>query len=160
MYLKQIINYKQIIMLRIIITLLISILSFLVKAQETNQELTNQKKGVDIVVSISKIRNNNGKVYFALFNSKENFYERISFQKQEGTIKENQTQITFKDVPEGEYAITCYHDANDNHKLDFEGYMPTEDYGSSNNPQSFGPPQFEVSKFKVDSENLKFEIKF
>ena len=99
-------------------------------------------------------------MYFALFNSEEGFNQKVSFQTAEAEIKDYKTEALFTNIPEGEYAITCYHDANDNKKMDFDGFMPVEDYGSSNNPQSFGPPQFQASKFEVVKTNLTFEIKF
>ncbi|MEN8123166.1 MAG: DUF2141 domain-containing protein, partial [Bacteroidota bacterium] len=138
-------------MTRIIITLLISILSLLSNAQETKTELPTIKEGVTINVTVPKITSSKGKVYFALYNSEENFEEKIKFQEATGVIIDNKTEITFKNVPEGVYAITCYHDSNDNKKMDFYGFIPAEDYGVSNNPQSFGPPRFKTSKFEVEN---------
>lgn len=147
-------------MTRIIITILVSILSFLANAQETKTNLSTSKEGITISVTVPKTVTNNGKVYFALFNSEEGFNQKVSFQTAEAEIKDYKTEALFTNIPEGEYAITCYHDANDNKKMDFDGFMPVEDYGSSNNPQSFGPPQFQASKFEVVKTNLTFEIKF
>jgi hypothetical protein len=49
---------------------------------------------------------------------------------------------------------------DDNGKLDFSlNGMPLEDYGSSNNVMTFGPPNFEDSKFEVMDKDLTFEIK-
>ncbi|HIP47431.1 MAG TPA: DUF2141 domain-containing protein [Lutibacter sp.] len=147
-------------MTRIIITLLASILSLLVNAQESQQVLSNLEKGIDIAVSVNNITSNKGKVYFTLYSSKDNFYQRVAFSKETGEIKENSTRIIFSNVPKGTYAIICFHDANDNNQMDFDGYMPVEDYGTSNNSRSMGPPQFEPAKFEVVDVDLKFEIIF
>ena len=147
-------------MTRIIITLLVSILSLLVNAQESQEQLLDIKKGIDISVSVDNITSNKGKVYFTLYNSKDNFYQRMAFSKETGEIKENSSAVVFTNVPKGIYAIICFHDANDNKQIDFDGYMPIEDYGASNNSRSMGPPQFEAAKFEVENENLKFEIVF
>lgn len=147
-------------MTRIIITLLISILSFLLNAQESKTNRVTSEDGITIEVTIPNTSSNKGKVYFALYNSKDSFMQRIPFQKAEAELKDNKAEVLFTKIPKGEYAITCYHDANDNKKMDFDGIMPIEDYGSSNNPESFGPPQFDASKFEVVETNLTFEIKF
>lgn len=147
-------------MTRIIITLLGIIISFLSHAQETNLESDTREKGITINVGIPNISGENGKIYFALYNSKEGFNQREPFQIAQGDVVDGKTTVHFTYVPKGVYAITCYHDANDNKQLDFDGYMPIEDYGSSNNPQSFGPPQFEASQFEVNDADLNMEIKF
>jgi len=147
-------------MTRIIITLLVSILSLLVNAQEPQEQLSDLEKGIDISVSVNNITSNKGKVYFTLYNSKDNFYQRVAFSKETGEIKENSTAIVFTNVPKGTYAIICYHDANDNNQMDFDGYMPVEDYGISNNSRSMGAPQFEPAKFDVEDANLEFEVIF
>lgn len=144
-------------MTRIIITLFLSILSLLANAQD---KIATPEEGITINVTIDNISRDKGIIYFALFDSKENFIQRETFQSVEGEIKDKQTNVHFNNVPKGVYAITCYHDANGNQKMDFDGYMPVEDYGSSNNPTLFGPPQFEVSKFEVNEEDISIEIRF
>lgn len=147
-------------MTRIIITALSIIISLISNAQEGNKEVTPEENGITIKVSIPKITNEKGTVYFALYNSEENFNKREAFQAAQGKVELSTTEVFFKNVPEGAYAISCYHDSNDNQKMDFDGYMPIEDYGSSNNPTLFGPPQFEISKFEVKNVDLEMEIRF
>ncbi len=147
-------------LVRISITVLISLLSFITRAQETIAKDSLQKKGVTILVKIPKISSNNGKVYFSLYDTEEHFKLRTPFQSAIGTIQANTTQVSFTNVPEGTYAIICYHDENDNKQLDFNGFMPTEDYGASNNPVVYGPPQFGLSSFTVDKEDVSLIITF
>lgn len=147
-------------MTRIIITMLSIIMSLLTNAQETTGALEKTEKGISINVTVPKVSSNNGLVYFALFNSKESFTQRDAYQLAQGEILDGKTEIQFSNIPKGLYAITCYHDVNSNQSLDFDGYMPIEDYGSSNNPQAFGPPQFEASKFEVLEDDLTLTINF
>lgn len=107
-------------MTRIIITLLVSVLSLLVNAQVSQKQQTGLEKGIDISVSVDNNTSNKGKVYFSLFNSKENFYQRVSFNSVTGKIKENKAAITFFNNPKGTCAIICFHDTNDNIYIDFE----------------------------------------
>ena len=77
------------------------------------------------------------------------------------TIENGKSVVTFKEVPAGEYAIICYHDKNNNDQMDFTPQgMPLEDYGTSGNVVSFGPPTFENAKFTVSDKNVSLEIKF
>ena len=69
--------------------------------------------------------------------------------------------MVFEGVEPGEYAIICFHDKNDNDKMDFqENGMPMEDYGASNNVMSFGPPKYDDAKFTVSDKEVTLEIKF
>ena len=145
---------------KIALTILMSLLSFLLKAQEIEKDTSTSKEGITISVTIPKTATNKGKVYFALFNSEEGFNQQVAYQKAIGELRDNKTEVQFINVPKGKYVITCYHDANENKKMDFDGMMPIEDYGSSNNPSVFGPPQFEVSKFEVAEIDLQVEIRF
>ena len=145
-------------MFKLLLTAVVSFLQFILLAQST--DLGTLKKGIDITVKIPTCSSNKGKVYYGLYNSEENFRNKVPFQRIQSDIVDLKTEAVFKDVPAGTYAITCYHDANGNNQLDFESFMPLEDYGTSNNPLRFGPPQFKTSKFEVIDTNLTFEILF
>ena len=112
-----------------------------------------------ITVTVLNVTSDEGKVGFALYN-KDNFM-RVPIAGKEGLIKEGKTTVTFSNVPSGEYAVTCYHDKNNNGKMDFApNRMPLENYGASNNVMAFAPPTFEGAKFKVVDKDVSLEIKF
>ncbi|MCL7753388.1 DUF2141 domain-containing protein [Polaribacter sp. Z022] len=112
-----------------------------------------------ITATVVNVSSDSGKVGFALYN-KDNFMMK-PIQGKEGKIKDGKTTVVFENVPQGVYAITCYHDKNNNGKMDFSSNrMPLEDYGASNNNMSFGPPQFEDAKFTVLDKNVSLEIRF
>jgi uncharacterized protein (DUF2141 family) len=60
------------------------------------------------------------------------------------------TSAIFENVVAGTYAVSMFHDANGNGKLDtnFLG-IPRESVGLSNNPRIMGPPRFKPSLFEV-----------
>ena len=123
---------------------------------------TGEKKylnGETVKVSVINAFSDDGTVAFAFYN-KENFMKAPLFTKS-SSINKGISTVVFENVPEGSYAIICFHDANNNGKMDFqENGMPIENYGTSNNALSFGPPQFDNSKFEVKNEDLELEIKF
>mgnify|MGYP000011724866 CR=1 FL=1 len=122
-----------------------------------SNQITAQNK--TITATVVNVTSDSGKVGFALYN-KDNFMMK-PIQGKEGKIKDEKTTVVFENVPQGVYAITCYHDKNNNGKMDFSSNrMPLEDYGASNNNMSFGPPQFEDAKFTVLDKNVSLEIRF
>jgi uncharacterized protein (DUF2141 family) len=53
------------------------------------------------------------------------------------------------------------HDENENNAMDFDpSGMPIESYGMSNNPLSYGPPNFTEAKFELKEEDLELAIRF
>lgn len=112
-----------------------------------------------ITATVVNVSSDNGKVSFALYD-KETFMQK-PLQSKNGKIVEGKATVTFDAVEPGEYAVICFHDKNDNDKMDFsESGMPQEDYGTSNNVMTFGPPEYSNSKFIVKDKNVALEIKF
>lgn len=127
---------------------------------------TTEKKNVGkalekrtITVVVTNATSDSGKVSFALYNQ-ETFMKK-PMQDKEASIESGKSTVIFENIEPGEYAVVCYHDKNSNNTMDFESNgMPLEDYGASNNVMTFGPPQYENSKFEVADKNVTLEIKF
>lgn len=112
-----------------------------------------------ITATVVNVTSNSGKVSFALYN-KETFMQK-PLQSKNAKIVDGKSTVTFENVEPGEYAVICFHDKNDNDKMDFQpSGMPMEDYGMSNNVMSFGPPTYTDAKFEVSTEDVSLEIKF
>ncbi|SDR86620.1 Uncharacterized conserved protein, DUF2141 family [Polaribacter sp. KT25b] len=117
------------------------------------------QENVSITATVVNVTSDEGKVSFALFD-KENFRIK-SLQSVLSEIKEGKSMVSFTDIPSGEYAIICFHDKNENNKMDFAtNGMPLENYGASNNVMNFGPPKYEDAKFVVADKNVSLEIRF
>lgn len=120
----------------------------------------SQDSGATITVTIDNVKNDNGKVSFAL-HTKDTFMKSDAIMTAETEIKEGKVSITFENVKPGEYAIIALHDENENKRMDFrENGMPLESYGMSNNVMSFGPPQYDDAKFKLEDKDLELNIRF
>jgi len=65
----------------------------------------------------------------------------------------------FESIPPGVYALSAFHDKNNNGKLDTNLLsIPTEDYGASNNARgTFGPPSFDDAKFTYRGGTVRLE---
>ena len=112
-----------------------------------------------ITATVINVTSDSGKVGYALYD-KTNFRMK-PIQGVASKIVNGKSVVVFENVEAGEYAIICYHDKNNNDKMDFEANgMPLEDYGASNNVMNFGPPKFEDAKFMVTDKNVSLEIRF
>ncbi len=67
--------------------------------------------------------------------------------------------VAFPDLAPGTYAVSLFHDANGNGKLDtnFIG-IPKEGYGFSNNVGARGKPKFDEAKFTLVADGTTLDI--
>ena len=126
---------------KIYFTILAFLLSSIVAFSQENTSST-------ITVSVSKMKSDKGSLFVALYDKEDKFLLE-AFQGSIVEITDKKATAIFKDVPNGEYAISVFHDENDNKKLDtnFIG-IPKEATGCSNGATGFmGPPKFKNAKF-------------
>ena len=112
------------------------------------------KETFNLTIEISGMRSDIGKVYIALYNSEQNFLKSSKDTKGTSAIVSNKKAVAhFKELPKGEYAISLFHDENDNKKMDTKIFgIPKEPYGFSNDASGFmGPPKYKDAKFIVDT---------
>ena len=131
------------VLVKIVTSLIIGILIYQSQVQEN----------FSIEVTVQDVANNDGKIFLALYNSETNFLEK-SYKGTKSEIMNNSSTTTFEDIPSGVYAISVFHDENDNGKMDtnFMG-IPKEDYGCSNDASGFmGPPKWKDAKFELKTD--------
>lgn len=139
-----------------IILALALLISSIIFAQTSTNKL---EEGISVTVSSVNALNDKGTVKFAFYNE-ENFMKEPIYSKS-AIVENGKSTVVFENVLQGNYAIICFHDENNNNLMDFEeNGMPKESYGLSNNIMNFGPPEFESSKFEVKDNALNLEIKF
>ena len=113
-----------------------------------------------IELTIIGFDSNDGDVKIALFADEDSFLKKPE-KAMTSEIIENKSSISITDIPDGVYAISCFHDEDANGKLNFfMGVYPTEATGTSNNaPSKFGPPKWQDAKFEVkNGETVTFDI--
>lgn len=106
----------------------------------------------NLEVTIKKVhQKKGGTVRVALFNNSDSFLKK-PVKVWEERVNDMEVKALFINLDEGEYAISVFHDTNDNRKLDTNIMgIPSEPYGFSNDVMgAFGPPSFERAKFKVE----------
>jgi len=117
-----------------------------------------QAQKVSLIVDMTSFKSNDGRVKIGLYNSETNFL-KLPLKSLAADIKNREASVTFEGIEKGEYAVSIYHDENNNGQLD-TGFMgiPSEGYASSNNAKGFmGPPKYADAKVNVNT-NSKITI--
>lgn len=128
------------------------ILLFLLVTVVTNA----QEKSNTIQVEINNIDGSDGQMLIGLYDSGDNWLKKI-YKSGKGKIIDGKSSFAFVDVPDGVYAISTFHDENNDGKLETNFFgIPSEDTGASNDaPARFGPPKWKDAKFEVKGKSIK-----
>ncbi|HLO55195.1 MAG TPA: DUF2141 domain-containing protein [Saprospiraceae bacterium] len=113
-----------------------------------------------LTVTLTNFKNNQGKVMVGIYSGANTFMKKTIYSKV-GEIKANTAKVVFENIPDGEYAISLYHDENSNNKLDKGWFsIPKEGYGCSNDAKgNMGPPKYEDAKFQLTNhKNMTIKI--
>ncbi len=138
----------------LLLSITLSITSFLLTAQSDNQV---ESEGITIKVTVP-VNSTEGTVLIGLHN--ETTFMKTPLVGLESGIADGKAEVTFENIHPGIYGIMVLHDKNDNKQMDFDpSGMPLEAYGTSNNVMSFGPPQWHEAKFEVLDEPIEMEIR-
>ncbi|MBL0686563.1 MAG: DUF2141 domain-containing protein [Sulfurospirillum sp.] len=112
----------------------------------------------DITVEVSELINEKGKLSIGLYNQNDDTFADMTkhYKGVHLIIDKMKIVYTFQDVPNGTYAISIFHDENENEILDKNFFgMPKEGYGFSNNIRpTFRGATFEESKFDVKNSQI------
>ncbi len=141
------------------IALLLSLLTVTSLASKVDPVLAGSSS--TLTVKFTGINNSKGQMCVNLFNGKQGFPDggkgsALKVARCTPVIKGN-AQITFANLPYGNYAIAAIHDMNGDTRLNNNFFgVPTEGVGFSNNAvvktsaPSFGESQFSLAKPKAE----------
>ena len=111
-------------------------------------------------LNIDGVASEKGNICFAIYTNESSFlkFDKVYKSGSEKAVKGN-TAFHITDLPDGEYAIAIFHDANDNKNLDTNILgIPKEQVAFSNGKMKmFGPPKFEECVFTFNS-NMEMKI--
>jgi len=109
--------------------------------------------GTTIRITAAGMKSSTGEVSCALYRSASGFPNKPerAAQRVVAPIRKATATCVFENVTPGPAAVSVYHDANANKKLDLRfGVIPRESIAASNNPKArLGPPKFEAARFLV-----------
>ena len=101
-----------------------------------------------------------GVVRCALYASKDEYMKK-SFREVVGKVEGKTASCVFSGVPPGTYALSAFHDQNNNGELDTGIFgIPKEGFAASNNAKaSLGPAKYKDAAFQFTGAELKQELK-
>ncbi len=118
-------------------------------------------------IHFSGIKKVKGQVMIALHNNPESYpdQKKLIFQTAKPKLvelnKDNEFVCLFKDIPDGHYVVSAFHDINSDEKLNrslFGAGPPSELYGFSNDAREiFSEPKYEDAEFEV-KDNTQISI--
>jgi len=115
-------------------------------------------------ITVENVQKSQGKILLAVYADDDNFLSEVTYRSVHQEV--NQTGVVtveVSDLPYGDYAVSLYHDENDNGKIDTNFMkIPKEPYGFSNNARgTFGPPKFRDAQFSFvkTEQEIRIEIK-
>lgn len=114
----------------------------------------------DLHVEVQGINEIKGDVRLAVFNQKGQWLKQALISKSVSATQLS-VNVLFENLPEGEYAVSVFHDLNSNGRLDSNMVgMPTEPYGFSNDAAgSFGPPSFDAAKITLNQDKKTISVR-
>lgn len=107
----------------------------------------------NFIVEVTGVKPGKGYVIFGLYDKEKGFLDNEShIATAKVKAVENNVLYTFKNLPDGNYAVAVYQDVNNNGKCDLNiiGY-PREGFGFSKNYKpKFSAPDFDQVKIPVN----------
>src|SRR5215469_16971736 len=99
----------------------------------------------DLTITVKDIRSTDGSVLIAVYDGDASFMNPPQAKvRRKVNASKGEVKFVIHDLPAGKYAVSSYHDENNNGTLDTNSLgVPTEGYGFSNDAQGVaGPPKF------------------
>ncbi len=113
-----------------IIIILLHVIIILFSSFENKAE-----KPLNLTVKVNDLRNSNGVVQFALYNSSgslpDEHYTKY-YRKLTSKIANGTSEIIFVNLPPGKYAVSILHDEDEDGKIKKGFILPIEGIGFSN----------------------------
>lgn len=130
--------------------------------QPTTPKTCTAQTPVRLVVTVTDVRNTKGNMALTLYPPDKDRW--LSHHGQLFIVRvpatTPQTQICVALPAVGDYALSVYHDENDDHDFNTNWLgLPSEPYGISRNPSMFfGPPSLDNALFHADKGETKLSI--
>lgn len=121
--------------------------------------IAQSEQGYSLTVVVQNFESNKGTVHIGLYTNSKNWLEEAA-RGEISPIDNKKAIYTFKNVPDGVYGVSVFHDENDNGKLDV-GYfgIPKEPYACSRDAKAtFSAPKWEDAKFLMSGNDQEITI--
>lgn len=113
----------------------------------------------ELNVDVKGLNSDKGEVFLALYNTAETWMKK-PFKVERKAAAKGSTVVTFANLPEGDYALSVYHDEDGDRKMARNAVgMPLEPWGFSKDAMGmFGPPAFDDAKVTLPATGATIVI--
>ena len=121
----------------------------------------SKKTSLTLTIEVASFENTKGVLRVCITDKKDDFLKSCTFSKTV-VVKDEAVSLKIENMEKGNYAVTVYHDENNNDILETTGLfgIPIEPYGFSNNPSMIFGPSFKKSVFRMTSDkNISIKLK-
>ena len=121
----------------------------------------SKKTSLTLTIEVASFENTKGVLRVCITDKKDDFLKSCTFSKTV-VVKDEAVSLKIENMEKGNYAVSVYHDENNNDILETTGLfgIPIEPYGFSNNPSMTFGPSFKKSVFKMTSDkNISIRLK-
>jgi uncharacterized protein (DUF2141 family) len=119
----------------------------------------------NLEVTFKEVRTSTGQICLSLYSGPKGFpkggTDSDLLISKCTPIANGAATLKFGDLKPGKYAITAFHDANSDGKMNKNSFgMPEEGFGFSNNPEiGFSAPSFNETEFQISNTKAVIPIK-
>ncbi len=112
-----------------------------------------------VTLTVDGIRSTEGFIMAELFDGPASFLKNF-LNGQRTAARTPSVTLVFENVAPGRYAMSAFHDRNNNGKLDKGAFgIPQEPFGFSRDARGLmGPPSFDDASFDVPAEGISVVI--
>ncbi len=121
----------------------------------------SKKTSLTLTIEVASFENTKGVLRVCVTDQKDDFLKSCTFSKTV-VVKDEAVSLKIENMEKGNYAVSVYHDENNNDILETTGLfgIPIEPYGFSNNPSMIFGPSFKKSVFRMTSDkNISIKLK-
>ncbi|MEO5602489.1 MAG: DUF2141 domain-containing protein [Cyclobacteriaceae bacterium] len=114
---------------------------------------------ISLEITVDNITNIEGSLRVGISKNAKDFPDK-SGEGKVILVSGNSMTVVFEGVQPGDYAISVFHDENNNETLDTNLFgLPKEGFAFGNNAMGmFGPPSFDNAKITVKNKTVKHTI--
>ena len=121
----------------------------------------SKKTSLTLTIEVASFENTKGVLRVCITDKKDDFLKSCTFSKTV-VVKDEVVSLKIENMEKGNYAVSVYHDENNNDILETTGLfgVPIEPFGFSNNPSMIFGPSFKKSVFRMTSDkNISIKLK-
>lgn len=106
----------------------------------------------DVTVTLTGVQARGGQLLVTL-QSQDQFMRAGGFSARVEAPAAGPVTVTFEGVPEGDYALSAFHDENSDYQMQSSAIgIPLEGWAMSNGDRLMGAPTFDVVKVSIPAE--------